>query len=352
MLYNQYEWSFGVYDEVSRSRGPPLPIPCRPGMNPSRDQDDPDDTEDDHRPRHRSRAQSVWERLFSSRARNREPRSERGFFQATGSGRNRKRIASRGSGDLTVKVRISNLPPRKSVSPSPSSKNLSPCNIRRPHRSKSPRGGASAIPITADASFHPSQFVFIRQDDDVTQGCGDDPMEVQVAINYSPEGDGSRKACPEYTPLATGLDAVQETSIDMVDQLVNSLSTPVRPPILPTPRPIRTKRPKIAIQSSQRHSEGLESKRRNNCKLEMVGQEIISKRFGTTNEGDTFNGNVKKLYLQRFKRPLTPRSLKMIADLVEKGASGRPKQRPSSSRRHPSPRPEDDRCCLGGRLHK
>ncbi|EEC73624.1 hypothetical protein OsI_08127 [Oryza sativa Indica Group] len=189
-------------------------------------------------------------------------------------------------------------------------------------------------------------------DDDVTQGCGDDPMEVQVAINYSPEGDGSRKACPEYTPLATGLDAVQETSIDMVDQLVNSLSTPVRPPILPTPRPIRTKRPKIAIQSSQRHSEGLESKRRNNCKLEMVGQEIISKRFGTTNEGDTFNGNVKKLYLQRFKRPLTPRSLKMIADLVEKGASGRPKQRPSSSRRHPSPRPEDDRCCLGGRLHK
>jgi hypothetical protein len=37
------------------------------------------------------------------------------------------------------------------------------------------------------------------------------------------------------------------------------------------------------------------------------------------NESDSFDENVKKLYLQRFKQPLTPRSLKMIADLVKKG---------------------------------
>ncbi|EEC84112.1 hypothetical protein OsI_30438 [Oryza sativa Indica Group] len=29
MLYKQYEWSYGAYDDVSRSRSRPLPIPCR-----------------------------------------------------------------------------------------------------------------------------------------------------------------------------------------------------------------------------------------------------------------------------------------------------------------------------------
>lgn len=36
-------------------------------------------------------------------------------------------------------------------------------------------------------------------------------------------------------------------------------------------------------------------------------------------ERSSFDHNIKKIYLQRYKKPLSPASLKTIAELVEKG---------------------------------
>lgn len=126
---------------------------------------------------------------------------------------------------------------------------------------------------------------------------------------------------PENTPSPVVSDLVPGAVTSNVEQLISSISAPVRSPVLPTPKPISTRRSKVIVQSTQCHSARLESKRRNNCKIELISQEILSKRFGVMNDSDTFDENIKQLYLQRYKRPLTPRSLKMIADLVEKGGT-------------------------------
>lgn len=189
--------------------------------------------------------------------------------------------------------------------------------MRKPHRSKSPRGGAGALLIVP--SSPPAELFFLHQDNCGNQDHLDDPMLEEAVINYSPDGGPEQQESPVYAPTVEGLAVLQSDVNASASDLIASLATPVRPPILPSPIHIHSKKPKVILNSSQRHSERLEKKKRNNCKVELIAQEIISKIFGIMNEGDSFDDNVKKLYLQRFKQPLTPRSLKMIADLVEKG---------------------------------
>lgn len=74
-----------------------------------------------------------------------------------------------------------------------------------------------------------------------------------------------------------------------------------------------------AISSAQRHSERLLCKKRAGAKLEPFAQEILSQKFGLLDDRSSFDDNIKKAYLQRYKKPLSPGSLKTIAELVEKG---------------------------------
>lgn len=60
MLYKQYEWSYGAYDDVSRSRSRPLPIPCRLETSAVQGPDeDPDGNGGCPHPRYRSRSRSL-----------------------------------------------------------------------------------------------------------------------------------------------------------------------------------------------------------------------------------------------------------------------------------------------------
>jgi hypothetical protein len=66
-------------------------------------------------------------------------------------------------------------------------------------------------------------------------------------------------------------------------------------------------------------SERLLCKRRTGAKLETFAQEILSKNFGLLDDKSTFDDNIKKIYLQLYKKPLSLVSLQIIAHLVEKG---------------------------------
>lgn len=72
MLYKQYEWTYGVHDDVSRTRSRPLPIPCRKEPSVVRGlKEDPDGDGGRPHPRYRSRSRSLWGRL-TGRSRNTE----------------------------------------------------------------------------------------------------------------------------------------------------------------------------------------------------------------------------------------------------------------------------------------
>ncbi|XP_052154239.1 uncharacterized protein LOC127772261 [Oryza glaberrima] len=117
--------------------------------------------------------------------------------------------------------------------------------MRKPHRSKSPRGGAGALLIVP--SSPPAELFFLHHDNCGNQDHLDDPMLEEAVINYSPDGGPEQQESPVYAPTAEGLAVLQSDVNASASDLIASLATP------------------------------------------------------------------------RFKQPLTPRSLKMIADLVEKG---------------------------------
>ncbi|EEE65969.1 hypothetical protein OsJ_21879 [Oryza sativa Japonica Group] len=160
-----------------------------------------------------------------------------------------------------------------------------------------------------------------------------DPMLHEAAVNhsmYSPDTNSPRVSFPVFVtsfarpasaPTLTPLAAAKDSQIT---EFINDIATSIQPPLLPAPdvnvrKPSRVKVKIPVIASAQRHSERLLYKRRANAKFENFTQEILSKKFGIMNDSASFDDNVKKLYLQRYKKPLSPASLKTIADLVEKG---------------------------------
>lgn len=58
----------------------------------------------------------------------------------------------------------------------------------------------------------------------------------------------------------------------------------------------------MTLNSTQRHSERVEKKRKNGCKIETIAQEILSKKFVIMNESDSFDENVKKNFIYNVSR--------------------------------------------------
>lgn len=113
MVYKQYDWSYGVFDDVS------APHPLQDRNEPDKKRDDEDDGPGDEgrHPQHRSRAQSVWGRLFAGRARSRESRSERGHSASRGRSRNRNVPGAYHGVAEKAQVSLKNSLSRKSLSP-------------------------------------------------------------------------------------------------------------------------------------------------------------------------------------------------------------------------------------------
>ncbi len=53
----------------------------------------------------------------------------------------------------------------------------------------------------------------------------------------------------------------------------------------------------------QRHSVRLAQKARKSTKLEFIAQEILAKKFGVLDESKQLDDQIKKLYLQHYKKP-------------------------------------------------
>lgn len=215
----------------------------------------------------------------------------------------------------------------------------SPCKLPATLHNPSPDGDAAAVLIVTSASAqttHQADSLLSSQGrEDVLEILEShlDPMLHEAAVNhfiYSPDTNSPRVSAPVFVTSFAGpasaptLSSPAAAKDSQIDEFINDIATPIQPPLLPTPdvnvrKPSRVKVKIPAIASAQRHSERLLCKRRANAKFESFAQEILSKKFGIMNDSASFDDNVKKLYLQRYKKPLSPASLKTIADLVEKG---------------------------------
>nr|ABA92228.2 expressed protein [Oryza sativa Japonica Group]BAG89113.1 unnamed protein product [Oryza sativa Japonica Group] len=272
-----YKWDYKVQDDGINFRE--YPLPCRAEPDPARGPDDEDeDGNDPSRGRYRSR--SLWDRLSGrSHSRSRDPNrrdTQRRDQERRGRSRDRERSDHRYRG----------------------------------HRSREPSEGRVDILDILESHL--------------------DPMLHEAAVHhsiYSPDTSSPRVSSPVFVPTSTGhagADTPSACKAMKIDSFINGLATPVQPPLLPAPdvnarKPSRAKVKIPALVSAQRHSERLLCKRRAGAKLENFAQEILSKKFGIIDESASFDDNIKKLYLQRYKKPLSPASLKIIADLVEKG---------------------------------
>lgn len=155
-----------------------------------------------------------------------------------------------------------------------------------------------------------------------------DPMLHEATIQhslYSPDTSSPRIASPIFIPSSTQLGSGAADGVlgaaKNLQEFAASLSTPIQPAILPTPD-VSSRRPcrnKVTLHSPQRHSERLARKRRFGTKIEHFAQEILAKNFGFLNDQTRFDENIEKLYVQHFKKPISPASMKIITTLVEKG---------------------------------
>ncbi|EEE50779.1 hypothetical protein OsJ_31137 [Oryza sativa Japonica Group] len=105
-----------------------------------------------------------------------------------------------------------------------------------------------------------------------------------------------------------------------VDAFIADLSTPLQQPLLPAPgeKQRRLCRNKVTI-SVQHQSARLATKARQNSKFESFAQEILANKFGVLDDNKRLDARIKSLYLQQYKKPLSPAAVKTIAALVEKG---------------------------------
>lgn len=337
-----YKWDYKVQDDSINFRE--YPLPCRAEPDPARGPDDEDeDGNDPSRGRHRSR--SLWDRLSGrSHSRSRDPNrrdTQRRDQERRGRSRDRERSDHRYRGHRSREPSEVRPPLPAQTDPQlppliPSSAAASPCKLLSPLRNLgSDDDAASPLVCTSVAAveiLQPDEPLFSQGRVDILDILEShlDPMLHEAAVHhsiYSPDTSSPRVSSPVFVPTSTGhagADTPSACKAMQIDSFINGLATPVQPPLLPAPdvnarKPSRAKVKIPALVSAQRHSERLLCKRRAGAKLENFAQEILSKKFGIIDESASFDDNIKKLYLQRYKKPLSPASLKIIADLVEKG---------------------------------
>lgn len=139
---------------------------------------------------------------------------------------------------------------------------------------------------------------------------------------YSPDTSLPRTASPVFV-LSAAADS-QATPVEVtrhdVEEFLAEVTTPIQQPLLPAPgtKPRRPCCNKV-ITPIQRQRERLAVKARRNTKLDLIAQEILAKKFGVLDDNKRLDDQIKKLYLQHYKKLLSPADMKTITTLVENG---------------------------------
>lgn len=333
-----FMWHYGVPDDVTRMRSMAHPIQaCRTLPAPERRSDDEDDHEQRSRRRHRSR--SLWNRLGGrSSSKSREPGLDnRSSYNQETRGRQRERAAdinrsrsrhlSRSVKPGETRIRRQSATPPHLSDPAPADKVSSPCKPFSHSRDSSPENGhCSAVaspplePLSPDilpVSQEQGALLMLKRHLD--------PMLHEAMVGgsiYSPDTTLPRPASPVFV-LSSAAEP-QENLVDEaqhdVETFLAEVTTPIQQPLLSAPgtklrRPCRNK----VTTPIQRHSARLALKVRRSTKLELIAQEILAKQFGVLDDNKLLSDQIKKLYLQHYKKPLSPADMKTITTLVENG---------------------------------
>jgi hypothetical protein len=126
-------------------------------------------------------------------------------------------------------------------------------------------------------------------------------------------------AASVFVPSTVAMDGTQVLLVDPVADKRNAFLSwvfrPLSPPILPTPGPRRA-RALMEVESIPCWS-GRIAKQKQMCK-DATTQELLACTLGLMEENAEFDDNVLAAFNDKFKTPLSPRSIMMLGSLVKK----------------------------------
>jgi hypothetical protein len=132
------------------------------------------------------------------------------------------------------------------------------------------------------------------------------PLEIPVAAAAS--------VCVPSTVAMEGTQVVSEDPIaDKRNAFLSLVFWPLPPPILATPGPRRARAP-VEVATTPRRSGRIENRKRKDT----TTQELLARTLGLLEENTEFDDNTIAAFNDKFKTPLSPRSITMLGSLVKK----------------------------------
>jgi hypothetical protein len=134
------------------------------------------------------------------------------------------------------------------------------------------------------------------------------PLEIPVAAAAS--------VCVPSTVATEGTQVVSEDPIaDKRNAFLSLVFRPLPPPILATPGPRRARAP-VEVATTPRRSGRIEKQKQK--RKDATTQELLARTLGLLEENAEFDDNAIAAFNDKFKTPLSPRSITMLGTLVKR----------------------------------
>jgi hypothetical protein len=122
-----------------------------------------------------------------------------------------------------------------------------------------------------------------------------------------------------FVPSAVATEGIQVDPEDPVivkrNAFLSLVSRPLPPPILTTPGPRRARAP-MEVATTPRRSCRIEKQKQK--RKDGMTQELLARTLGLLEENTEFDDNSLAAFNDKFKTPLSPRSIMMLGSLVKK----------------------------------
>jgi hypothetical protein len=119
---------------------------------------------------------------------------------------------------------------------------------------------------------------------------------------------------PETVPAEDIQVDPGDPAADKLNAFLSSVFRPVPPPILTSPPPRRPRAPK-EVATTPRRSGRIEKLKR--LRKDATSQELLARVLGILKENAEFDDNTLAAFIDKFKTPLSPRSITMLGSLVK-----------------------------------
>jgi hypothetical protein len=119
---------------------------------------------------------------------------------------------------------------------------------------------------------------------------------------------------PETVPAEDIQVDPGDPAADKLNVFLSSIFRPAPPPILASPPSRRARAPK-EVATTPRRSGRIEKQKQS--RKDATTQELLARVLGVLKENDAFDDNALAAFIDKFKTPLSPRSIAMLGSLVK-----------------------------------